>query len=306
MQMILVLIGLLAFMSFASAEQAWVALSKVGGLKGEKGQVALFRVKESLEDLSWEFRGAGADAFTVSNAEKGENSLLVLEITFRPTEARGFYSAELVVGVGEEAQLVQLRGIATKALEGKNEPPLQEVLEALGADVNAGGVQLSLDTKKTTIGDSVAASQFKPLKGENVRIAPLARFSPSGETPFGLMFEKDDAWEQRELGALGATTTERPDAHQSLRPPLVGGQAEIEVPNPPERFGLFYQAHKYTSLTLPGQSEGATIKHTARIYPVSQFAGQAIDNAYIVGFEEASNGDYQDAVFLIEGVKAVK
>jgi hypothetical protein len=39
---------------------------------------------------------------------------------------------------------------------------------------------------------------------------------------------------------------------------------------------------------------------------VRQFEGKVLQNAYVVGFEEASNGDYQDAVFLIEGVRAVK
>jgi hypothetical protein len=28
-----------------------------------------------------------------------------------------------------------------------------------------------------------------------------------------------------------------------------------------------------------------------------------MENAWLVGFEEAANGDYQDAVFLIENVK---
>ena len=27
-----------------------------------------------------------------------------------------------------------------------------------------------------------------------------------------------------------------------------------------------------------------------------------MENAYLIGFEEAENGDYQDAVFLIENV----
>ncbi len=29
-----------------------------------------------------------------------------------------------------------------------------------------------------------------------------------------------------------------------------------------------------------------------------------MENAYLVGFEEAKNGDYQDAVFLLENVTA--
>lgn len=299
---LLVLLGMVS----AVAEQAWVSLSKVGGLKGYKGQVALFGVKEELATLSLEFRGEGADSFAVADARKEENGLLLLEIEFQPTAERGFFSAELVVGAGEGSQVIQLRGVAIKALEGKNEPPLQEVLDALGAGVDVGGDMLSLSTKEKTIGDSVSATQFEPVKGESVRMTPLARYSPPGVTPFGLAIEEGKTLRLETLGELAETTKERPDAHQTLRPPLSDGQSMVTLAEPPERFGLFLKAHKYTSLTFPGRSEGATIEHTARIYPVKTFQGKAVKDAYVVGFEEASNGDYQDAVFLIEGVKAVK
>lgn len=299
----LFLIFLLSLLT-AQAEQAWVALSKVGGLKGYKGQVALFGVKEELSALTLEFRGPGADAFAIADARKEENGLLFLEIEFKPTQERGYFSAELVVG--QKAQIVQLRGVAIIALEGKNEPPLQEILKALGTGVDAGGPELSLNTEDRKIGDSLAASQFEPVEGEQMKLTPLARYSPPGRTPFGFAIEQGKELQLRTLGHLAATTNARPDAHQSLRPPLDGDQSSITVAEPPKRFGLFLKAHRYTSLTFPGRSEGASIKHTARIYPVKQFEGRAVKNAYLVGFEEASNGDYQDAVFLIEGVKATK
>ena len=34
--------------------------------------------------------------------------------------------------------------------------------------------------------------------------------------------------------------------------------------------------------------------------------GRELEDAYLIGFEEASNGDYQDAVFLVEGVAPAK
>ncbi|MGJ8725292.1 MAG: hypothetical protein ACSHYB_12100 [Roseibacillus sp.] len=290
----------------AGAEVAWVSLSKVGGLKAYKGQVALFGVKEELESLTMAIRGEGMDSFAVADVRKEENGLLLLEIAFQPTVERGFFSAELVVGAGEGAQVIQLRGVAIKALEGKNEPPLQEVLDSLGAGIDVGGAMLSLSTSEKTIGDSVSATRFEPVKGGSVKLTPLARYSPPGVTPFGLAIEEGKVLRLETVGELGATSKERPDAHQTLRPPLSGGQAVVTLAEPPKRFGLFLKAHRYTSLTFPGRSEGATIEHTARIYPVKMFQGKAVKDAYVVGFEEASNGDYQDAVFLIEGVKAVK
>lgn len=289
-----------------SAEQAWVASSKVGELKGLKGQVTLFGIQEDLTSLSFELNGEGADSFVVANERREEDGLLFFEVEFKPTSERGFFEAELKVGAGDAAKLVQLRGVATKALEGKNEPPLQELMKALGTGIDVGGTQLSLSTKEDTIGDSVIATQFEAVKGAEVKVTPLARYSPPGKTPFGLVTREGDGIRLATIGNLAVTTAERPDAHQTLWPPLVSGQDSVAVVEPPERFGLFLKAHRYTSLTFPGLSEDAPIKHTSRIFPVKQFQGKVIENAYVVGFEEASNGDYQDAVFLIEGVKTVK
>ncbi|MBK1835364.1 hypothetical protein [Roseibacillus ishigakijimensis] len=289
-----------------SAEQAWVSLSKVSGFRGYQGQVALFGVKESPADLRLQFQGEGADAFEVVDAEKGENNLLQLKVAFNPPAKEGSYAAELVVGQGPEAQSVQLRGVATPALEGHNEATLHQIVSALGMDVQTGSEELSLDTKSKKIGSSLAVSQFEPVAGQVVTLTPLARYSPPGETPFGFAVPDGKQLVLQKAGSLADTTAQRPDAHQTLRPPLASGQRSVTFANAPKRFGLFLKAHQYTSLTFPGKAEGATIEHTARIFPVTTFEGKSLENAYLVGFEEASNGDYQDAVFLIEGVQAVK
>ncbi len=42
-----------------------------------------------------------------------------------------------------------------------------------------------------------------------------------------------------------------------------------------------------------------------RTYPLKDRAGVAIANAYLVCFEEAANGDYQDYVFTLSNVTPV-
>ena len=158
-------------------------LGKVGELKGQKRQVKLSRVKVELNALDLEIRGEGEDAFVVTDTRKEPNGVLLLEVAFQPTVLRGYFSAELVVKEGETVRVIQLRGVAIKALEGKNEPPLQEVLDSLGTGIDAGGKKLSLSTKEETIGDSVAATRFQPVQGSVVRMTPLARYSPPGVTP---------------------------------------------------------------------------------------------------------------------------
>ena len=70
-----------------------------------------------------------------------------------------------------------------------------------------------------------------------------------------------------------------------------------------EAFALFLKAHHYTSFTDPELPTDAKIAHTARVFPVTNFQGKEMKDAWLVGFEEAANGDYQDAAFLIENVK---
>jgi hypothetical protein len=43
--------------------------------------------------------------------------------------------------------------------------------------------------------------------------------------------------------------------------------------------------------------------HRARVYPLKDRTGTAVPNAYLIGWEEAANGDYQDYVFILSNVR---
>jgi hypothetical protein len=45
------------------------------------------------------------------------------------------------------------------------------------------------------------------------------------------------------------------------------------------------------------------VRHAARIYPLKSRGGARIPDAYLVCFEEASNGDYNDYVFVLTNLK---
>jgi len=131
-------------------------------------------------------------------------------------------------------------------------------------------------------------------------VTPLARFSPKGKTPFGV-YDLTDGSKMTEIGTLNESNKKVPDAHQCLMPPA----SAIKMPaSLPAHFGLYLEGPHYVSRTEAGQSEMAKIENTARIYPVTSLLGRRLKNAYLVGFEEAQNGDYQDALFLVEGVVA--
>ncbi|WP_367873077.1 family 16 glycoside hydrolase [Luteolibacter sp. Populi] len=246
--------------------------------------------------------GVDAGAFT-AHAEKmmlaaGES--MHVHLRFRPTHGAGRYSAGLRIGSPESGAFVVLQGIGLAAFEGKNEPALQSIVHALGIPLDVGGKSLELDTNADSIGKGIAASAFVTAGTGKVRVTPLARFSPPGDTPFG--FTLAGAMEV-ELGIL-TDSKELPDAHQCLFPPLKDGAAAVEFSPPASAsFSLWMQGPKYTSSTIPGAAKGATIKHTGRVFPVSDFQGRVLENAWLVGFEEAANGDYQDGLFLIENVR---
>jgi hypothetical protein len=283
------------------ADRPVLSLSAVKDKPAQEGTLTIRNPLDRPLSGGLSITGADAAAFTATAGEMtlAPGGSMQVRVSFRPLRGAGRYSAGLRIGTPEEGAFVILQGIGLAAFEGKNEPPLQSIVHALQIPLNVGGTALELDTKANAIGDGVAASRFVPAGGGKVRITPLARFSPSGLTPFG--FGADG--EMLELGHLDQSTPQRPDAHQCLFPPLQGGAASVEAVGPASAFSFWMKGPKYTSTTLPGESPGATIQHTARIYPVSYFQGRAMENAWLIGFEEAANGDYQDALFLIENVK---
>lgn len=255
--------------------------------------------EEGMETPS-RIAGADAEAFRVVDAPKslgaGESGRWT--ISFTPTRGAGRYSAGLQIGDEADGAFVVLQGIGLKAFEGENEPPLQEIVRAFGIPLDVGNAKLSLDTKAAIIGDSVAAPYFRAAGPGKVTITPLARFSPKGATPFGYFLK--DSEELHELGKMAESDGAFPDAHQALLPPLAGEETEVAFEPGQQAFGLYMAGPKFTSFTDPARPTQAKIDHTARVYPVKSFQGRTMTNAWLVGFEEAANGDYQDLVLMVE------
>lgn len=245
--------------------------------------------------------GKDAASFSASSsvAELAPGASMEIDVHFKPTRGADRYSAGLRIGTPESGAFVILQGIGLAAFEGKNEPPLQSIVHALGIPLNVGGSKLELDTKADKIGDGVMAPYFKKAGEGKVKITAVARFSPPGITPIGIVAKgSTDLIEVAKLADSSAIA----DAHQRLMPPLEGGSSSVEFDPAPEAFALYMKAHQYTSFTDPKLPTEAKIPHTARIFPVTNFQGRELKNAWLVGFEEAANGDYQDAAFLIENV----
>ena len=310
-------LALMRFFVFAVMAVSWVSVEAGETLLAEKSHIALSAVKDKPARAATltvrnpldralptavSIEGADAAAFSAKSgpASLGAGESMDLSIRFDPVRGAARYTATLRIGTAENGTLVSLQGIGLAAFEGKNEPPLQEIVHALGIPLDVGGGKLELDTKADVIGDSVDVRYFVKSGEGKVRVTPLARFSPPGATPFGMVARGGTTLS--ESGKL-ADSEKLPDAHQCLFPPLEGGAAAVEVEPPAEGFAFYLNAHQYVSFTDPKLPTQAKIARTARVYPAGRLAGRDLKDAYVVGFEEAANGDYQDALFLLENVK---
>lgn len=287
------------------ATTRFVAMSSVKGVESRKLQLQITNPSKTARPLDLKISGKDSTSFkaTVDGSSLAPGSSATVNIEFTPSGDPGRYSAGLQIGSKDEGVFVILQGIHLKALEGKNEPPLQLITQALGIPLNVGGKTLELDSRAEVIGQSEKAGLFKSAGPGKIKVTPLARFSPPGVVPFGISLEGGETMQR--IGSLAGPEI-APDGHQCVFPPLAGHEGSVEIDAPEKPFAFYMEGHKYVSWTDPARKTAATIPHTARVYPVRFLQGRALENAWLVGFEEAENGDYQDAVFLLENVTPVK
>lgn len=248
--------------------------------------------------------GAGTDVFSLLDAPSVSRTLmpgqsLDVSIRFAPPvdAALGVHRATLQIFLGPDddlGPLVDVAGLVTQGEEGAFEPPLAQVVAALGFGIDVGGAGLILGTSAEPIGDQVRASLFRRAKPGPIAVDPVARYSPPGELPYGTYRPVAGKPKLERLGALAA------DQHQRLHPEWEG-EGRISFDPGPEPFGLYVASREHTTFTDASLNTGPT-KHATRVYPLKTRNGERVADAYLVGFEEAKNGDYQDYVFVLWNV----
>lgn len=303
------IILLLGFPLFSHAEDFLLSnpcfsreMVSVSAVKGEESQGFSLTVKNvSGKELELDTGVTGKDAqwFEVvpEVMEIGASETVEVRVSLNPEKGKGRYSAILEIG----GKSVPLEGVALEAFEGKNEPPLAEIVDALGMTIDVGGTGLHMSTEVDVIGDSLTVSHFRGIPGKMIRVTPVARFSPPGDLPFGIISEDGVIGKWLDL----ADSNEFADNHQCLFPEMRSGKGCVEKAAPDGIFSFYSEGHKFVSSTDPAFPSKAQIKHKARVYEVKKFQGELLKDAFLVGFEEAKNGDYQDCVFLVENVSPV-
>ncbi len=217
-----------------------------------------------------------------------------VQLHFLPSGIATYKSKLVVLTANPTTKLeIGLYGLGTKGLEGANEPFLKPVLDTLGFNINIGGAGL-LSTTTPLVGDEVAAPRFKAASAAEVGLVPVARYSPQEPIPYGYY--------------AGATETQvgviSDDQYQALNPKTdTGSKKSFAAPS--GEFGIFTTSKTHKTYTEDAKNAGNATKHAVRSYPLKDRAGVAIPNAYLLCFEEAANGDYQDYVFTLSNVTPV-
>ncbi|HEX8531961.1 MAG TPA: choice-of-anchor D domain-containing protein, partial [Cytophagales bacterium] len=256
--------------------------------------------------------GPNANLFTFGYVDEGQTATTgdiepgqsrIVRVTFTPAGAVGPFSAslDLVTNATNTPSLsLGLYGMSTNGLEGLNEPPLAWVVQTLGYQVNVGWTGLTPPTDPVGAqpkGEEVLVPLFEKAGQGNVVITPVARYSPSLLLPFGFYTKSGSTPVRTAVGALSGGTGQ----HQTLFPQIASGSDQFDPGG--SVFGLYVLGlQNRLTYTEDALNAGGPALHAARIYPMKNRQGQPAENSYLVCFEDASNGDYQDYMFVLTNV----
>jgi len=148
--------------------------------------------------------------------------------------------------------------------------------------------------------DEVAASTFERLDATKpVSMVPLGRFSPSGLVPFG-WYEPGKVAGRTTAGTLAMQTDPQTnDKARMLEPPLASGS--ISFTPGVAKFSI-WMAPAGVGLLTSNDADGFDGQHRVRVWTLRDAAGAVVPGSFLIGGEEAKNGDYQDYVFALSNV----
>jgi hypothetical protein len=255
---------------------------------------------EPLDLYALQVTGEGADAFVVSAPptpfELAVGDRVEVSVAFAP-QAPGVHHATLSVHSSDPHDPtveVALYGLGAQGEQGSLEPPLQHVVDTLGYRVDVGGDELKLGTTPQAIGDEVLVPLFERAAPGPVSLTVVARYGPEERFPYGFFSLDGAAAVRREVGRIAA------EHAQQLLPPLGSGRTTFDPGDEP--FGVYGQAGGETQYSLDALNQGS-VAHAMRVYPLRDRAGNPVPNSFLIGLEEAHNGDYQDVVFVLHNVR---
>jgi len=200
----------------------------------------------------------------------------------------------LVLTEDDDGPPCDLTGLVTKSKERMDEPPLAQVLDALGYDVDVGSAALALPA--AVAGDQIQASTFKRAKPGNVGYYLLARYAPDEESIYGYYLSEGGKPALRGIGSAGK-------AHNQMLNPELESESQASFALDEVTFGLYLKIGGRTLYSDPGLNAGAVV---SRVYPLRSRGRALVPDAYVVAFDDDGDGDFQDHVFMLWNVTPAK
>jgi hypothetical protein len=196
----------------------------------------------------------------------------------------------LVLTDEDDGPPCDLTGLVTKSKDPADEPPLAQVLDALGYDVDVGAATLALPA--SSAGDQVPAATFRRAKPGNIGYYLLARYTSDEESIFGYYVLEGGKPALRGIGSAGKAD------NQMLNPELESeSRASFDLGE--VTFGLYLKAGARTLYSAPSLNGG---KAVTRVYPLRSRGRALVPDAFVVAFDEDGDGDFQDHVFMLWNV----
>ncbi len=282
-----------------------IILSAIKGTVSKADTIQINSPHKKVKIGSINIKGKHADYFKIISPSLNELSVntITIVMVFEPDENFiGIAKAKLSI---KNLNInIQLTGLSTKGLEGENESPLSEIVEALGYKVNLGWISLANHCRPELQGDELKPALFKKAGKGNVEMIPIARYSPDFYLNFGYYSPSKSGPIQHQVGIL-ATADKFPE-HQTLFPSITDGNTLFDPGE--DEFGFYaispshtvYSEDIWNMLLYPNHAT-----HAIRTYPVMDKDGKQLENTFLICMEEAANGDYNDYVFLVKNIQPI-
>ncbi|MGB6150466.1 MAG: malectin domain-containing carbohydrate-binding protein [Pricia sp.] len=260
---------------------------------------------EVLNIASASITGSFADQFDAVQpagavtVNPGESQIYT--VTYAPTlddSDLGYQEASLTIASDDPETptfSVGLHALKKRGFEGGEEPALQDVVDALGIGIDVGWTTLSSSTNPAPVGDEVEVERWIKATDGLINVTPVGRYSPAEELPFG-WYTNDNGIIPNEVGVLADDIANA----QTLFPPISSGETSFDPQG--AVFGFYVESQSFGRFNYTEDAVNTGVPHRTRIYPMANRQGNAIENSYLIVFEDATNGDYQDYMFIIDNV----
>lgn len=267
---------------------------------------------QTLTITSIAMAGTNGSSFDILNLPTfplnlAPNATHTINVRFLTGGSSGQREASVLISASNATAVsVPVYGLRATGLEGGNEPTLANVVKTLGININVGWTGLANGTSPNPIGDEVLMPLMIKAGSGPVTIRTVGRYSPNRKIPYGYYFPNGTSTPNRnEVNAISvsvAETEQYPPNHQTLNPRT--DTAAVTFDPGSAQFGIYVLGleNRY-SYTEDALNAGGPALHAVRIYPLKNRSGVLVPNSYLIAFEDASNGDYQDYMFVISNVR---